>query len=193
MTALIGDLSSEQQWFVEDLAKAVDTKSNFKNNYSHDVADLAREISTAIGLNEKTKDLIYYAALLRNIGKVTLPEELFNKKEKLSQEDWEKLQNHPNVGVSILMSINFLSEVVPYINYHKERWDGKGEPEGLKGMSIPFGARIVAIADAYSAMTSERTYRNALSKEKALEIIQSESGIKWDPDLVEILTELKNK
>ena len=193
LTALIGDLSSEQQWFVEDLAKAVDTKSNFKNNYSHDVADLAREISTAIGLNEKTKDLIYYAALLRNIGKVTLPEELFNKKEKLSQEDWDKLQNHPNVGVSILMSINFLSEVVPYINYHKERWDGKGEPEGLKGMSIPFGARIVAIADAYSAMTSERTYRKALSKEKALEIIQSESGIKWDPDLVEILTELKNK
>ena len=193
MTALIGDLSSEQQWFVEDLAKAVDAKSSFKNNYSQDVANLARELSTAIGLNEKTKDLIYYAALLRNIGKVTLPEELFNKKEKLSQEDWDKLQNHPNVGVSILMSINFLSEVVPYINYHKERWDGKGEPEGLKGMSIPLGSRVVALADAYSAITSDRTYRKALSKEKALEIIQSESGIKWDPELVEILTELKNK
>ncbi len=193
LTALIGDLSSEQQWFVENLAKAVDAKSNFKNNYSHDVADLAKELSSAIGLNEKTKDLIYYAALLRNIGKITLPEELFNKKEKLSPEDWEKLQNHPNVGVSILMSINFLSEVVPYINYHKERWDGKGEPEGLKGRSIPFGSRIVGIADAYCAMTSERTYRNALSKEKALEIIRSESGIKWDPELVEVLVELKNQ
>ena len=191
LTALIGDLSSEQQWFVEDLAKAVDAKSNFKNNYSHDVADLAREISTALGLNEKTKDLIYYAALLRNIGKITLPEELFNKKEKLSKEDWEKLQNHPNVGVSILMSINFLSEVVPYITYHKERWDGKGEPEGLKGMSIPLGSRIIAIADAYSAMTSDRTYRNALSKEKALEIMESESGIKWDPALVKVLMDLK--
>ena len=193
LTALIGDLSSEQQWFVEDLAKAVDAKSSFKNNYSKDVANLARELSTAIGLNEKTKDLIYYAALLRNIGKVTLPEELFNKKEKLSQEDWDKLQNHPNVGVSILMSINFLSEVVPYINYHKERWDGKGEPEGLKGMSIPLGSRVVALADAYSAITSDRTYRKALSKEKALEIIQAEAGIKWDPELVEILTELKNE
>lgn len=193
LTALIGDLSTEQQWFVENLAKAVDAKSNFKNNYSHDVANLAKDISTEIGLNEKTKDLIYYAALLRNIGKITLPEELFNKKEKLSQEDWEKLQNHPNVGVSILMSINFLSEVVPYINYHKERWDGKGEPEGLKGRSIPFGSRIIAIADAYSALTSERTYRNALSKEKALEIVRSESGIKWDPELVEILVEMKNK
>lgn len=191
LTALIGDLSSEQQWFVEDLAKAVDAKSNFKNNYSHDVADLAREISTALGLNEKTKDLIYYAALLRNIGKITLPEELFNKKEKLSKEDWEKLQNHPNVGVSILMSINFLSEVVPYITYHKERWDGSGEPEGLKGMSIPLGSRIIAIADAYSAMTSDRTYRDALSKEKALEIMESESGTKWDPDLVKVLIDLK--
>ena len=193
LTALIGDLSYEQQWFVENLAKAVDAKSNFKNNYSHEVADLAREISTVLGLNEKTKDLIYYAALLRNIGKITLPEELFNKKEKLSKEDWEKLQNHPNVGVSILMSINFLSEVVPYINYHKERWDGQGEPEGLKGRSIPLGSRIIALADAYSAMISERTYRDALSEEKALEIIQSEAGIKWDPELVEVLVELKKK
>ena len=191
LTALIGDLSSEQQWFVENLAKAVDAKSSFKNNYSHEVADLAREISTAIGLNEKTKDLIYYAALLRNIGKITLPEELFNKKEKLSQEDWEKLQNHPNVGVSILMSINFLSEVVPYINYHKERWDGKGEPEGLKGRSIPLGSRVIAVADAYSAMVSERKYRNAMSKEKALEIIQEEAGTKWDPEIVEYLVNLK--
>ncbi|MCD7740170.1 MAG: HD domain-containing protein [Candidatus Gastranaerophilales bacterium] len=193
LTALIGDLSSEQQWFVEDLAIAVDAKSNFKNNYSHEVADLAKEISTALGLNEKTKDLIYYAALLRNIGKITLPEELFNKKEKLSKEDWEKLQNHPNVGVSILMSINFLSEVVPYINYHKERWDGKGEPEGLKGQSIPLGSRIIALADAYSAMISERTYREALPEEKALEIIKSESETKWDPELVNVLINLKSK
>ena len=192
LTALIGDLSTEQQWFVENLAKAVDAKSNFKNNFSQDVADLSKEISTELGLNEKTKDLIYYAALLRNIGKITLPEELFNKKEKLSKEDWEKLQNHPNVGVSILMSINFLSEVVPYINYHKERWDGKGEPEGLKGHSIPLGSRIVALADAYCAMTSDRIYRNAMDKSKALEIIKSESGIKWDPELVDVLIKLKN-
>ncbi len=192
LTALIGDLSSEQQWFVENLAKAVDAKSNFKNNYSHVVADLAREISTELGLNEKTKDLIYYAALLRNIGKITLPEELFNKKEKLSKEDWEKLQNHPNVGVSILMSINFLSEVVPYINYHKERWDGQGEPEGLKGRSIPLGSRIIALADAFSALTSDRTYRKAVSKEKALEILKQEAGTKWDPELVDILIEMKS-
>ncbi len=191
LTALIGDLSGEQQWFVENLAKAVDAKSSFKQNYSKEVADLAREISTIIGLNEKTKDLIYYAALLRNIGKITLPEELFNKKEKLSDKDWEQLQNHPNVGVSILMSINFLSEVVPYINYHKERWDGTGEPEGLKGRSIPLGCRIIAVADAYCAMITDRKYRPAMESEKAIEILKSESGKKWDPEIVDFLIKLK--
>ena len=141
-------------------------------------------------MNEKTTDLVYYAGLLQNIGKITLPESLFTNQGKLSKEDWEKLQNHPNVGVNLLMNINFLSEVIPYIHYHKERWDGGGEPEGLKGNSIPFGSRIIAVADAYTAMTSDRSYRNALSKEKALEIMKEESGVKWDPDVVNALFEV---
>lgn len=191
LTAVIGDLGDEQQMFVENLAKAVDAKSSFKNNHSQDVADLSRELSTYLELNEKTKDLIYYAALLRNIGKITLPEELFNKKEKLSHEDWEKLQNHPNVGVNVLMSINFLSEVIPYIHYHKERWDGNGEPEGLKGYSIPLGSRIIAIADAFSALVAQRAYRDAMSIKGALDIIKEESEIKWDPILVDALMNIK--
>jgi len=187
LTSVIGDLGKEQQNFVEMLAKAVDSKSGFNNNHSQSVADMAKSICEYLGLNEKTKDLIYYAGLLQNIGKITIPEELFNKKEKLSKEDWELLQNHPNIGVSLLMSINFLSEVIPYIHYHKERWDGQGEPEGLKGQSIPLGSRIIAIADAYSALREERSYRKALSKDEALKIIKEESGTKWDPDLVNAL------
>ena len=88
------------------------------------------------------------------------------------------------------MNINFLSEVIPYIHYHKERWDGGGEPEGLKGNSIPFGSRIIAVADAYTAMTSDRSYREAMSKEQALSIIKEESGIKWDPRVVDALIEI---
>ena len=191
LTALIGDLGSEQQMFVENLAKAVDEKSKFSVLHSTEVAQTAKEISDYIGLNEKTKDLIYYAALLRNIGKITLPEEIFKKKGKLTKEEWDKLQNHPNVGVSILMSINFMAEVIPYINYHKERWDGQGEPEGLKGNSIPLGARIVALADAYCALTVERPFRTAISKKEALKILQQEANIKWDPVLVEALIQLK--
>ena len=91
------------------------------------------------------------------------------------------------------MSINFLSEVIPYIHYHKERWDGKGEPEGLKGHSIPLGSRIIAIADAYCALTEDRPYRKAMSKEKALEIMQQEAESKWDPVLVNALVHLLNQ
>ncbi len=190
LTALIADLSDEQQSFVETLAKSVDAKSHHGHEYSTKVAELARKIADYLQLNEKTKELIYYAGLLQNIGKITLPEELFTKKQKLSTEDWEKLQNHPNVGVSLLMKINFLSEVVPYIHYHKERWDGNGEPEGLVGNSIPLGSRIVAVADAYCALTSERPYRAALPKDEAINILKEEAGTKWDPILVDALIEL---
>ena len=190
LTALIGDLGTNQQAFVEKLAKAVDEKGQYKVSHSQNTAELSKKLCKQLGLNEKTTDLVYYAGLLQNIGKITLPESLFANKGKLSKEEWEKLQNHPNVGVNLLMNINFLSEVIPYIHYHKERWDGGGEPEGLKGNSIPFGSRIIAVADAYTAMTSERSYRNAMSVEQALETMKNESGVKWDPDVVNALFEV---
>ena len=190
LTALIGDLGDEQQIFVNLLAKAVDAKGEYKVAHSQLTADLSRLICKNLKLNEKTSDLIYYAGLLQNVGKITLPEELFNHSGKLNKEDWEKLQYHPNVGVNLLMNINFLSEVIPYIHYHKERWDGRGEPEGLKGMSIPLGSRIIAIADAYTALTSERPFRKAMPKEKALEILKEEAGVKWDPVIYDSLTKV---
>lgn len=190
LTALIGDLGSNQQAFVENLAKAVDEKGQYKVSHSQNTAELSKKICKQLNLNEKTTDLVYYAGLLQNIGKITLPESLFTNKGKLSKEEWEKLQNHPNVGVNLLMNINFLSEVIPYIHYHKERWDGGGEPEGLKGNSIPFGSRIIAVADAYTAMTSDRSYRKAMSEEEALKIMREEAGSKWDPDVVNALFEV---
>ena len=192
LTALIGDLGIQQQAFVQKLAKAVDEKGQYKVAHSQNTADLSRKLCKQIGLNEKTTDLIYYAGLLQNIGKITLPESLFSNKGKLSKEEWEKLQNHPNVGVNLLMNINFLSEVIPYIHYHKERWDGRGQPEGLKGNSIPFGSRIIAVADAYTAMTSDRSYRDAMTKDEALKVIKDEAGVKWDPTVVNALFEVVN-
>ena len=159
LTALIGDLEDEQQNFVQLLAKAVDAKGEYKVAHSQLTADLSRRICKKLKLNEKTSDLIYYAGLLQNVGK-------------------------------LLMNINFLSEVVPYIHYHKERWDGKGEPEGLKGMSIPFGSRIIAIADAYTALTSERPFREAMKKEQALNILREETESKWDPIVFKALEEV---
>ena len=187
LTALIGDLCDYQQEFVENLANAVDAKGQYKVSHSKNTANLARQICRELGLNEKTTDLIYYAGLLQNIGKITLSEKIFATNGKLSPEDLKKIQNHSNIGVNLLMNINFLSEVVPYINYQKERVDGSGEPEELKGQSIPLGSRIIAVADAYSAMTSDRPYRKAMPQEKALSIMKEESGKKWDVDVVNAL------
>lgn len=190
LTSLIGDLGDQQQLFVQRLASAVDAKGQYKVSHSQNTADLSRSICQHLGLNEKTTDLIYYAGLLQNIGKITLPEELFSHGGKLNKEDWEKLQNHPNVGVNLLMNINFLSEVVPYIHYHKERWDGRGEPEGLSGYSIPLGSRIIAVADAFSAMIADRPYRQAMMKSQALEIMKNEAESKWDPIIIDALIQV---
>lgn len=190
LTALIGDLCDYQQNFVESLANASDRKGQYTVSHSRNTAKTARGICKKLGLNEKTTDLIYYAGLLQNIGKITLPEKLFANNGKLSTDEFEKIKNHTNVGVNLLMNINFLSEVVPYITYQTERVDGSGTPEGLKGQSIPLGSRIIAVADAYSAMTSDRPFRKAMASDKALEIITTETGTKWDKDVVNALLQV---
>lgn len=190
LTALIGDLCDYQQNFVEALASAVDRKGQYTVSHSRNTAKLARSICKKLGLNEKTTDLIYYAGLLQNIGKITLSEKIFATNGKLSPEELQKIKNHTNIGVNLLMNINFLSEVVPYITYHTERVDGSGSPEGLKGQSIPLGSRIIAVADAYSAMTSDRPYRKAMDSDKAFEIITSEVDTKWDKDVVNALYQI---
>ena len=132
LTALIGELCDNQQNFVESLASAVDRKGQYTVSHSRNTAKLARNICKTLGLNEKTTDLIYYAGLLQNIGKIVLPERIFATNGKLSPEELKKIQNHSNIGVNLLMNINFLSEVVPYITYQTERVDGSGKPVGLK-------------------------------------------------------------
>lgn len=193
LTALISDLCDYQQNFVEALATAVDKKGQYTVSHSRNSAKLARGICAKLGLNEKTTDLIYYAALLQNIGKITLPEKLFATNGKLSPDELNKIKNHSNVGVNLLININFLSEVVPYITYQTERVDGSGSPEGLKCQSIPLGSRIIAVSDAYCAMTSDRPYRKALESEKALSIMKDECGKKWDEDVINALFQVVNK
>ncbi len=191
LTVTIGDLGDGQQVFVERLADVVDLKAAYTDSHSSKVASLARKICEYLELNEKTKDLVYYAAMLQHIGKIILPTDLFNKKGKLSDEEWKVLESSPNVGVNLLMRINFLSEVIPYIHYHRERWDGKGKPEGLKGYSIPLGSRIIAVADTYCALTSKRPYRDAFSDLNAIEVIKEETHMKWDPIVVDALCHIE--
>ena len=118
---------------------------------------------------------------------------LYTKKDKLSKEEWDKLSEYPNAGVELLMNINFLSEVIPYVYYQKERVDGKGKPEGLKGNSIPFGSRIIALADAYCALTQDRSHRKALSNKEAMAVLKDECGKKWDSVVYQALKEIKGE
>lgn len=191
ITESIADLGIHQQEFVEALSRAVDARHNFTRGHSMQVGELARSIAETLELNEKTIDLTYMAGLLGSVGKVHIPQEIINKKDSLSPAEWEQLRDHPNVGVSLLVKINFLSEVVPFVHSQNERWDGSGSPEKLKGRSIPLGSRILAVANAYYAMTQERPYRGEpLSHADALKTLQREAGSKWDPLVVEALTKI---
>lgn len=188
ITESIADLGIHQQDFVEQLSHAIDARNRYTQGHSKSVATVARAIADAMDLNEKTADLVYYAGLCGSIGKVHIPPEVLNKSGKLNRNELEELRNHPNVGVSLLGKINFLSETRPYVQSQNERWDGTGSPEGLAGKSIPLGARILAVADAYFAMTQERPYRGEpLSYHEAVKQIQAEAGSRWDPLVVSAL------
>lgn len=194
ITESIADLGIHQQQFVEGLSEAIDARNNYTRGHSKNVAEVARRLGETLELNEKTVDLIYFAGLLGSLGKVHIPDRMLEKKDRLSENEWDELRNHPNVGVSLLGKINFLSEVKPYVQSQKERWDGSGSPEGLEGQSIPLGARILALADAYQAMVSERPYREGrMSHEDAVAALQQEAGSRWDPMLVEKLDTLRSE
>jgi len=190
ITESIADLGIHQQDFVEALSNAVDARCNFTHGHSKQVGTLSHAIAEALELNEKSIDLIYLAGLLGSVGKVNIPKELISKSGQLNAQELDKLRDHPNVGVSLLVKINFLSEVIPYVHYQNERWDGSG-PEGLKGRSIPLGGRILAVANAYYGMTQERPYRGEPMKhDDAITTLQKEAGSKWDPLIVGTLAKI---
>lgn len=191
ITESIADLGVYQQEFVENLAHAIDARQDFTRGHSKRVANIARTLTDAMGLNEKTVDLVYYAGLLGTLGKINISEAVLSKKGQLDQDERAAFLNHPNVSVAFLQRINFLSEVLPYLQAYQERWDGSGGPDSLKGKSIPLGSRILAVSDAYAAMVHERPYREApLSHADAVTLLQKEAGIKWDPFVVDSLAKM---
>jgi HD-GYP domain-containing protein (c-di-GMP phosphodiesterase class II) len=192
ITESIADLGIHQQNFVETLSLAIDARQNFTRGHSKMVGQLAQAIAEQLELNEKTVDLVYLAGLMGSLGKVHIPKDLISKKDTLSPAEWESLRDHPNVGVNLLVKINFLSEVIPYVHSQNERWDGSGGPEKLKGRSIPLGARILAVANAYYAMTQERPYRKEkpMSHTEAIQTLQQEAGSKWDPLVTDALAKI---
>jgi len=125
-----------------------------------------------------------------DIGKIGIPEDILNKPGLLTEEEYRIVQRHPVISAEILERFEHLRELAHIVRYHHERWDGKGYPEGLSGEEIPIESRILAVADAFDAMTSDRPYRKALKLEKAIEEIRKNKGKQFDPDIVEVFIDV---
>ncbi|MHB9942213.1 diguanylate cyclase [Clostridium sporogenes] len=164
-------------------------KNKREEEHSHRVSMLCQDMGHALGLTESDTEELKTIGLLHDIGKIAIEENILNKREELTEDEWQEIKRHPEIGYRILNTVNDMLEIAEYVLYHHERWDGKGYPKGLKGEEIPLQSRIITIADAYDAMTSQRSYRNALQEEIAIEELKINSGTQFDPELVRIFIE----
>lgn len=170
---------------VTSLANAIDAKDTYTKGHSTSVSRYSEALARAINLPESEVERITLGALLHDVGKIGIPEDVLRKPTHLSDAEWEIMKQHPVIGAEkVLMPNETLADLIPMVKYHHEHWDGSGYPEKLKGEGIPFSARIVAIADAYHALISDRPYRKGLSVQKACEILKMGAGIQWDSNLV---------
>ncbi len=171
------------------LAAAVDAKDHYTYGHSRKVNVYSVVLAEAIGLPSDEVSRISTAALLHDIGKIGVPDSILNKKGELDEGEWEAIKTHPRLGANIVGNIHDLAPCVGTILHHHEKWDGTGYPDGLRGKSIPIGARILAIADAFAAMASIRPYRESLGDEEALIRLMQCSGTQFDPELTALFIE----
>ena len=175
---------------IEALALAIDAKDQSAQSHIRRVQVYAAGIARALGMSENEIQGVKTAALLHDIGKLAVPEHILSKPGPLTQEEFQKIRIHPQVGAEIISGVPFPYPVAPLILSHHERWDGKGYPVGLKGEEIPLGARILSVVDYFDALMSERPYHRALHLDAALGLLRQESGKALDPRVVQAFTGL---
>lgn len=168
---------------VLSLAKTIDARDQYTAFHSHNVADYARNIAKELGLKQGEVDSIYLAGLIHDIGKIATPDHILQKEGGLTEEEYAIMKKHSEDGYQIIKDMKRFEElgISAIIRHHHERFDGKGYPQGLKGTEIPLGARILGVADAFDAMTTNRSYRQKLSIETATDELQRYSGTQFDP------------
>ena len=179
-----------QQSFIQTiatLAAAVEAKDPYTGGHSQRTTELAAAIAQELGLGSEEIELIRYACLLHDVGKIGINEQILGKPGPLDEEEWEVIRRHPVVGADIVERAAALQKLVPIILHHHEHYDGQGYPEGLRGEAIPLKARILAVADAFEAMTSDRAYRPAMTVEQALATLREGADRQWDGKIVAIL------
>ncbi len=183
----IRDLSNQ---IMITLANTIDAKDKYTKGHSVRVATYSREIAIRMGKSEEEANRIRYIGLLHDIGKIGIPVEIINKKGRLTDEEYSVMKTHPVIGADILKDMTELPEAVVGAHWHHERYDGKGYPNGLHGEEIPETARIIGVADAYDAMTSNRSYRNVLPQEVVRGEIEKGKGTQFDPKIADVMLEI---
>jgi len=178
---------------VQSLAEAIDAKDTYTNGHSGRVAEYSREIARRAGYSAEDQNDIYMMGLLHDVGKIGVPDAVINKPAKLNNEEFELIKNHPVMGARILKNIKEKSKLATGARWHHERYDGSGYPDGLKGTDIPEEARIIAVADAYDAMSSRRSYRDILSQATVRSEIEKGRGTQFDPRFAAIMLEMMDE
>ncbi len=175
---------------LEALAKALEARDEYTRGHSERVAELSRRLALAAGLPAPAAALVAQAARLHDLGKIGIPEAVLRKPGPLDPGEWEVMRGHPLIGARILAPLDFFVEGASIVRHHHERHDGSGYPDGLGGDRVPVGARIVAVADVFDALTSDRPYRPRLSREAALRRLRREAGRTLDGELIALFVEL---
>jgi len=197
---------------VSSLSSAIDEKDAYTEGHSKRVTEFAMDIAQELNMSEKDKNILELTARLHDLGKIGVSEAILSKPGKLDEEEWKIMKAHPLKGIRILQPAEDIKEtltavrearllipkedikkIIPGIKHHHERYDGNGYPDGLAGEEIPLMARIIAVADAYDAMTSKRAYRDAMTEEGAIEELKKNAGYQHDPNIVELFLQSRKK
>ncbi|MHC4775172.1 MAG: HD-GYP domain-containing protein [Planctomycetota bacterium] len=188
--ALYDDLNRMFLGTLEALTASIDAKDTYTLGHSQRVAHLTQLLAEAVGLDERVLSRMHIAGLVHDIGKIGVPEAVLTKPGKLTEEEFDWIRKHPEIGYRILKDIPRLRDILPGVLYHHERFDGQGYPEGIAGDDIPLVARLISLADAFDAMSSTRTYRPTLSRPEVLQEILDCAGTQFDPELAPVFVKL---
>jgi len=171
-------------------AKTIEMKDHYTGEHVEKTVHYATRMAEELNFPKDKIELIKQAAMLHDLGKVGISENILLKKSKLTKKEFEEIKKHPQIGIDIIRPIQALHPIIPFMLHHHERWDGTGYPYGLKRERIPLGARIIAIADVYQALVSHRPYRKAYSKREAMKMIKEGAGTHFDPDIVQVFLKI---
>jgi putative nucleotidyltransferase with HDIG domain len=172
------------------LTEAIESRDPYTGGHCHRLAEHAGRTARHLGLPPREIEIVRMGAALHDVGKIIVPDAILKKPDKLTPDEFVIVKQHCYSGGQICKRVPFLTEVYPIVYHHHERWDGQGYPDGLRGERTPLAARIVSVADAYDAMTTDRPYRQAMAHQTAVEILKDGAGTQWDPTVVRVFLEI---